>query len=193
MGRALNSTTKKLRPAARRSASAETEIWPLERDVLFRPGRSKYVRKETAVKGCVFCQALRSGVSFESLLLFKGESAMVVLNKYPYSNGHLLILPKRHCGDFLDLKTAEHEAMNRCLRRAIKALTKSYAPKGFNVGLNLGSAAGAGIPEHIHTHVIPRWPGDTNFFPLIAQTKVVVETLEQTYSRLQPFFTDFSA
>lgn len=164
------------------------EVWPTERKVLFNPERLRYVRKMIKPEGCVFCAAVEKGVVAESLLLYKGEHAIVVLNKYPYNNGHLLILPRRHVGDFLDLTEHEHHEMNRCLTRGLKALGEAYGPSGYNVGLNLGSAAGAGIPEHLHYHVIPRWSGDTNFFPLIADTKVVVETLEQTYERLLPYF-----
>lgn len=168
--------------------SVREEIWPVERKVLFNPERLRYVRKLIKPEGCVFCHAVEKGRGFESLLLYKGESAIVVLNKYPYNNGHLLILPRRHCGEFLELTEAEHREMNLCMQRALKALTEIYRPSGFNVGLNLGSAAGAGIPEHLHYHVVPRWAGDTNFFALIAETKVVVETLEQTFDRLLPYF-----
>lgn len=164
------------------------EIWPVERATMFRPERLRYVRKMIKPSGCVFCQAKEEGPSRENLLLHSGENAIVMLNKFPYNNGHLLILPARHCGEFLDLTQDEHAALNQCLRNSIAALQDAYSPSGFNVGLNLGSAAGAGIPEHLHYHIVPRWTGDTNFFPLIADTKVVVETLEQTYERLLPYF-----
>ena len=164
------------------------EVWPVERAVLFRPERLKYVRKLIQPKGCVFCQAVAAGISQESLLLYSGKNAIIIMNKYPYNNGHLLVLPKRHCGDFLQLTSAEHSEINDCLTKAIEALTEAYGPSGFNVGLNLGLASGAGIPEHLHYHVVPRWTGDTNFFALIADTKVVVETLEQSYQRLLPYF-----
>jgi ATP adenylyltransferase len=164
------------------------DIWPVERKTLFNPERLRYVRKLIQPKGCVFCNAVKVGVRYKSLLLYKGKKAIIVLNKYPYNNGHLLVLPRRHCGEFLELSESEHSEINRCLQAAIAALKDAYSPKGFNVGLNLGSAAGAGIPEHLHYHVIPRWTGDTNFFALIADTKVVVETLEQTYRRLVPYF-----
>jgi ATP adenylyltransferase len=191
--KALNKTTKRgLKPTnapeEKLTRQIREEIWPGERKTLFNPDRLRYVRKLIKPAGCVFCSAVEAGCTPESLLLYKGEHAIVVLNKYPYNNGHLLILPRRHCGEFLELTENEHRAMNHCLTRALKALQEAYQPSGFNVGLNLGSAAGAGIPEHLHYHVIPRWSGDTNFFPLIADTKVVVETLEQTYRRLLPYF-----
>lgn len=171
------------------SGAIRKEIWPNEPQILFRPDRLRYVRKMLKPEGCVFCSALQTGVSSESLLLRAGRHAIVVMNKYPYNTGHVLILPRRHCGDFLELKEAEHAEMNACLRDVISALQSEYQPAGFNVGLNLGSVAGAGIPEHLHYHVIPRWAGDTNFFPLIAETKVVVENLETTFARLLPYFS----
>lgn len=164
------------------------DVWPVERKVRFNPDRLRYVRKLIKPEGCVFCKAVEAGPSFESLLLYKGPNAIVVLNKYPYNNGHLLVLPRRHCGEFLQLTGEEHEEMNHCMRIALSALQDAYRPSGFNVGLNLGTAAGAGIPEHLHYHIVPRWAGDTNFFALLAETKVVVETLEQTYERLIPYF-----
>ena len=170
------------------SAQVREEIWPVERAVLFRPERLRYVRKLIEPKGCVFCQAVDAGPSAESLLLYKGDHAIVVLNKYPYNSGHVLVLPRRHCGDFLELTDVEHFEINLLLRRVVEACQKVYQPAGFNVGLNLGAASGAGIPQHLHYHVVPRWAGDTNFFALLAETKVVVENLEQTYERLLPYF-----
>ncbi|HVK61982.1 MAG TPA: HIT domain-containing protein [Bdellovibrionales bacterium] len=162
--------------------------WPQQRAVLFKPDRLKYVHKIDRPNGCVFCAAKERGLGSESLLLYRDAHAMVVMNKYPYNSGHLLVLPTRHCGDLLALDETELNAVTATVRRAVAALSEEYKPAGFNVGLNLGSAAGAGIPEHLHYHVVPRWNGDTNFFPLIAETKVVVETLEQTFDRLLPYF-----
>lgn len=165
-----------------------SQVWPVERDVLFRPDRMKYVRKIIKPTGCVFCESWKSGPSFESLCLYKGEHSMVVLNKFPYNSGHLLIVPRRHVGALELMTDAEYVETQVLLRHAVKALEAVYAPGGVNVGLNLGAAAGAGIPEHVHTHIVPRWAGDLNFYPLIANTKVVVESLEQTYSRLSEYF-----
>lgn len=182
---------------SKRSAGSELltrrirrEIWPDERAVLFKPDRLKYVRKLIKPEGCVFCSAVSAGVGPESLLLYQDAHAIVIMNKYPYNTGHILVLPRRHTGDFLTLSEGEHRAVNQALSRTLQALEKTYAPAGYNVGLNLGAAAGAGIPEHLHYHVIPRWAGDTNFFPLIAETKVVVETLETSFARLLPFFKE---
>lgn len=137
----------------------------------------------------MFCTAVRLGPSPESLLLHVGEKAIVILNKFPYNNGHILVLPKRHTGEFLELTKEEHAEIADCMTRSIAAIKDAYNCAGFNCGLNLGAASGAGIPEHIHYHIVPRWNGDTNFFPLLAETKVVVETLEQTYARLLPYFS----
>ena len=180
------------------SASAEAdlarrlsrEIWPAERDVMMRPDRLRYVRKMIKPSACVFCEAAKAGVGFERLVLHRSKRAMAVLNKFPYNNGHLLVIPTRHEGDFLALDDKEHRDVHWLLRESVRILRGAYECAGMNVGLNLGSAAGAGIPEHLHYHVVPRWRGDTNFFPLIAETKVVVETLEQTFERLLPCFND---
>jgi ATP adenylyltransferase len=182
--------TPKPRPGVVSSLEEEIrrEIWPMERKVLFKPDRLRYVRKLIKPQGCVFCSAVKAGVSPESLLLYQDDLAIVVLNKYPYNNGHVLVLPRRHCGEFLQLTSEESVAINVCLKRSIEALAYVYGPEGFNVGLNLGGAAGAGIPEHLHYHLVPRWHGDTNFFPLIAETKVVIETVEASFAKLLPFF-----
>ena len=178
------------KPPKGRAGANESSAWPTERETLFRPDRLKYVRKQIKNDGCVFCQALKKGVKAESLVLYSGEHAMVVMNKFPYNPGHLLVLPKRHCGDLLDLTPEEVGAIAGLTQHCVAALKAVYEPAGFNVGLNLGASAGAGIPEHLHTHIVPRWNGDTNFFPLLAKTKVVVETLEQTFERLLPYFDD---
>ncbi len=161
---------------------------PLGREVFFRPERSKYVRKQVQEPGCVFCKSAIAKVSFESLTLWKSKHSMIVMNKYPYNNGHLLVLPLAHCGDLLQLTEEQYTDLALTLRKAVQAVSDCIGPQGFNLGLNHGACSGAGIPEHLHYHIVPRWKGDTNFFPLIAQTKVVVETLEQTYDRLLPYF-----
>ena len=166
----------------------DREIWPLERDVLIRPDRMKYVRKLIKQEGCVFCNAAKNAISFETLCVYKSKYSMVVLNKFPYNSGHVLVLPIRHCGDLLQLRDEEYTDLQNTVRLAMKAQTEIYEPGGINVGLNHGAVAGAGIPEHLHYHVIPRWAGDLNFFPLVAETKVLVESLEQTYEKVLGYF-----
>lgn len=168
------------------------DVWPTERDIMIRPDRLKYVRKLLKVDGCVFCNAVKGGVKFETLMLHKTKVAAVVMNKFPYNPGHLLIVPTRHQGEFENLKTNELTELNTLVQLSIKVLKAAYEPAGYNVGLNLGKAAGAGIPEHLHYHVVPRWKGDTNFFPLLADTKVIVEDLESTFDRLLPLFKELS-
>ncbi len=165
-------------------------VWPSEREIMLRPDRYRYVRKIIKVEGCVFCHIQKQGVGIESLIVHSDEEAMVVLNKYPYNTGHCLVIPHKHCDQLKDLSRRENHQIMDLIQRTVSLLKKSYGCPGFNVGLNLGSVAGAGIPEHLHWHVIPRWHGDTNFFPLIAETKVLAETLEQTYSRLRPLFEE---
>lgn len=163
-------------------------VWPLERDVLFRPDRLKYVRKLIHQEGCVFCRAAQEDVSFDTLCVLKTGHSMVVLNKFPYNSGHILILPLRHCPDLNQLTAEEWADLSELLRKAMKTVEAVYGPAGFNMGLNQGAVAGAGIPQHLHFHLIPRWAGDLNFFPLIAETKVVIETLETSYARLSEAF-----
>lgn len=178
--------TKLTSKKKRKSRKASAPSWPVTRNVMFRPERMKYVRRLIRPDGCVFCHALTEGVKTESLVLCQNEQAMLMLNKFPYNSGHLLVLPKRHGGEFTELTGAEMQDVHALMKVGIEILTEAYRPGGFNMGLNLGSVAGAGIPEHLHWHILPRWAGDANFYPLIAETKVVIETLEQTYSRLRP-------
>lgn len=166
----------------------EVDTWPDPRDVFFRPERMNYVRKGTQGEGCVFCKAAEQAPSFESLCVYRSTHSMIILNKYPYNTGHLLVLPRSHCASLLDLGDAEYVDLQNLLKIALDAVYAIYKPNAVNIGMNHGRASGAGIPEHLHYHVIPRWNGDTNFFPLIAQTKVLVETLDQTYQRVSEFF-----
>ena len=171
-------------------AQVKQEVWPLERDVLFRPDRLKYVRKLIKPEGCVFCRAANEDPSFDTLCIHRTKFSMIVLNKFPYNSGHVLVIPRRHVADLTDLSEEEYADLHDLIRESIKALRSTYEPQGFNVGLNLGAVAGAGIPEHLHYHVIPRWSGDLNFFPLIAETKTVIENLESTFDRLLSYFKD---
>ncbi len=164
------------------------DVWPLEHDFFERPDRLQYVRKIFKPKACVFCAVEKKKISFESLCLAKSEHAMVVLNKYPYNTGHLLILPRRHIANIWDLTQEELFEITLWTQKSMKILDEVYKCKGMNMGMNHGAVAGAGIPEHIHWHVIPRWVGDTNFFPLIAKTKALPETVKQSYARLKKAF-----
>lgn len=167
-------------------------VWPNERDFIERPDRWKYVRKIKQPKGCVFCVAHKSTLSkksnFESLVLYKSKSAMVVLNKYPYNTGHLMVIPLKHTGELSELTLKEHLETQTLLKASVQILKTVYNCAGINAGINMGAVAGAGLPDHLHWHIVPRWFGDTNFFPLIAETKVLPENLKQTFDKLLPHF-----
>ena len=155
-------------------------------DILWAPWRLEYIK--TAVKepdGCFLCEALSAENVRENLLLYRGEAAFVVMNLYPYNNGHLLVAPNRHVGEIHDLSSEELLAVNELTRTALKWLDRAYSPHGYNVGLNLGRAAGAGLPGHLHYHIVPRWDGDVNFMPVLGYTKVVSEGLQASYDKLR--------
>jgi ATP adenylyltransferase len=135
---------------------------------------------------CIFCR-IRDGEEPERVLT-RSHVAFVVLNKFPYSPGHLLIVPNRHEGDVEELSDEETLDLQRLLHRSVKALREESAPHGFNIGMNLGAVAGAGLPDHLHWHVVPRWSGDTNFMPVVGQTRVMPELLEESARRLKPRF-----
>jgi ATP adenylyltransferase len=177
--------TKKTGKAKKTKNSAE---WPTKRNVFFRPQRLEYVRKLSRPEGCVFCAASGQEISFASLCVFKTRYSQIVLNKYPYNNGHLLVLPLEHIGHLLELSPERYEDLHKTLRLAVQAVQAIYNPNGYNLGMNQGATGGAGIPDHLHYHIVPRWNGDLNFFPLIANTKLVVETLEQSYERFSNYF-----
>lgn len=137
---------------------------------------------------CVFC-AIRDGADHERVLTIEPH-AYVVLNKFPYNPGHLLVVPTRHTGEVEELSGEEHGALMQLLARAVAALKAAAEPHGFNIGMNLGRVAGAGIPDHLHWHVVPRWNGDTNFMPVIGETRVLPELLAETHSRLARYFEE---
>ncbi len=134
---------------------------------------------------CVFCRIAESGApSVDNLVVWRGDLAFVVLNVYPYASGHLLVLPLRHVGSLTELSEPESLDVWHATQASITALETAYDPDGLNMGANLGRAAGAGIPAHVHLHVLPRWSGDTNFMTPIAQTRVMPETLQSVWARV---------
>ena len=137
--------------------------------------------------GCVFC-AKRTAPDDHEHVLARGQFALVTLNKYPYNNGHLMILPYAHVASLEDLDPPALTELMLLTNRGLVVLRAAYRPDGFNIGVNLGKAAGAGIADHVHVHIVPRWSGDTNFMPIIGETRVIPETLDQTYARLRPLF-----
>ena len=150
-----------------------------------------YIRgEERSPEGCPFCVLPSRGGDRdrESLIVFRGDVAFVVLNAFPYNPGHLMAVPYRHLSDFDDLTPDElHELADLC-QRGVRALRACSGTPAFNIGLNVGGVAGAGIADHLHQHVVPRWGGDTNFMPVIGRTRVLPETLLDTYDRLTPAF-----
>jgi ATP adenylyltransferase len=156
---------------------------------LWSPWRMEYIqatKDEPEDAGCVFCR-IRDGEESERVLV-RSERSFVVLNRFPYSPGHLLIVPNRHVGEIEDLGDEESLDLQRLLQRAVRALREEAEPHGFNIGMNLGRVAGAGLPDHLHWHVVPRWSGDTNFMPVVGQTRVMPELLEESARRLAPRF-----
>lgn len=166
----------------------DQQIWPIERDILFRPARLKYVRKLIQTQECVFCASANNPMSVKTLCVYKTKYSQIVLNKFPYNSGHILVLPLEHRGQIFDLSEESYLDLHQTLKIAMEAVQNIYQPSGFNTGMNHGSTAGAGIPNHLHYHVIPRWNGDLNFFPLIAETKLVIETIEKSYKNFQKYF-----
>lgn len=161
---------------------------------LWSPWRSKYIESFKSGgdnSGCIFCRMLDLDVSdLKNLLVDKGEKTITVLNLYPYNNGHLMIIPKRHTNDFSGLAKDEISECFTKLQQAEKALTKVLHPHGFNIGANIGRVAGAGIEEHIHFHIVPRWNGDSNFMPVIGEVKVISQDLAETKSKLLAAYAD---
>jgi len=149
---------------------------------LWAPWRLEYVGAGGDPRRCIFCEPE------ERLLVHRDARGIVMLNKFPYSSGHLLVAPARHTGDFGALDADEAAEVHRLAARGIAALEGEYAPDGFNLGWNLGRVAGAGIEDHVHLHVVPRWNGDTNFMPVLADIKVLPEHLDESARRLRAAF-----
>jgi ATP adenylyltransferase len=149
---------------------------------LWAPWRLEYVQHADELDRCIFCEPE------EELLIHRGAHALVMLNKFPYSSGHLLVAPHRHLADFGALNEAEAAEVHSLAARGIEALRAEYGPHGFNLGWNIGRVAGAGIEGHVHQHVVPRWNGDTSFMPVLGDVKVLPEHLLRTAERLRPHF-----
>lgn len=156
-------------------------------EIMFAPWRMEYLVSEKP-DGCVFC---RCSVRCDEYIVFEGKTCFVMLNKYPYVGGHLMIIPQRHLGDISELSEAERKELFDLLDLSVKVLNDAMKPHGFNVGMNLGKAAGAGVEEHVHLHVIPRWEGDTNFMSVVGRVRVIPEDLETTAAKLAPLFNKF--
>ena len=145
--------------------------------------RMTYIEKGDA-EGCIFCTKPAANQDEKYFIVHRGETAFVIMNLYPYTTGHLMVSPYRHTGSLADLSEAEAGELMRLVGWAELLLRKALNPQGFNVGMNIGKCAGAGFPSHVHLHIVPRWEGDTNFMPVLSETKVLPDTLESVYHKL---------
>ncbi|MCR4417397.1 MAG: HIT domain-containing protein [Ignavibacteria bacterium] len=160
---------------------------------LFSPWRSEYIEsfQNPKEEGCVFCNAQNEDVEDEnSLLVYKGKEVFILMNRYPYNNGHLLIIPYRHIAKICEMTDSERLETFYLIEKSIEALENTMSAQGHNVGTNLGRVAGAGIDDHIHFHVVPRWNGDTNFMPVLGDVKLISEDMKKTKLRLYKFFKE---
>lgn len=161
-------------------------------DMLWAPWRLEYIKDEKRTDECPFCRIGKEEPSKTNLVLASTKDLFVVLNKFPYNPGHLMVLPKAHVAEVDELEGQTWQRLARGAQVTVAILRETMRPQGFNMGLNLGAAAGAGIPKHLHWHVLPRWNGDTNFMPLIAETKAVPTHMETIWTTLAPAFGTFS-
>ena len=151
---------------------------------IWAPWRLEYIASADEQEDCVFCKAVDADDDEAALVVHRGPDATVILNRYPYAPGHFMVAPNRHVGDFGELTDEEALQVHRLAQSGIGALAQVYKPQGYNAGWNLGRIAGAGVVDHVHLHVVPRWAGDTNFMPVLADVKVIPEHLLETRKRL---------
>jgi len=156
-------------------------------DILWAPWRMEYILGEKE-EGCIFCTKPKENDDRKNLILYRGDHNFVIMNKYPYNNGHLMVVPYRHTSDLESLTDQESLEMMNVISKAVQVLREAIRPEGFNIGINLGKIAGAGIDDHLHFHIVPRWAADTNFMPVVGQTKVISEALSETRDRLKEKF-----
>ncbi|NDD05789.1 MAG: HIT domain-containing protein [Proteobacteria bacterium] len=160
---------------------------------LWAPWRMTFLKDENVMRtGCVFCNLLKEEQDSKNLILHRSKTSFVILNKYPYNNGHLMVVPLKHTADFDTLNASELAELMDLSNHCMKALKEVYQPEGYNFGLNLGAAGGAGIREHLHFHLVPRWLGDTNFMPVLADIKTMPQHLEESFKQLEPYFRRLS-
>ena len=158
-------------------------------DTLWAPWRIGYVKAEKSA-GCVFCEKIAQEDDRANFILYRGETCFVILNIYPYNNGHLMVVPYAHVPSIEDLPAPALAELGLLTQRALRVLRTALRPTGFNIGINQGSPAGAGVADHVHQHVVPRWVGDTNFMPVVGDTRVLPQSLESSYDVLAPGFRD---
>jgi ATP adenylyltransferase len=160
-------------------------------DRLWTPWRFEYIRNADQAAACVFCQILKETCDAANLVLYRGSHAFVILNLFPYTTGHLLVVANRHISLLGDAQPEELHEIILLSQKCENALAREYHPQGYNLGFNLGRAAGAGVDHHLHMHILPRWTGDSNFVSIVGETRVLPEELPKTYERLLPYFNIF--
>jgi ATP adenylyltransferase len=170
------------------SARLIFKFYGVKMEKLWAPWRMKYIEKDDSGEGCFLCRALKSSDDKESLVLARRECAFLIMNRFPYSNAHLMAVPNRHIGEFEGLSPDEILATMSLVQESVAVLKRAIGAQGFNIGINIGRVAGAGLIDHAHIHIVPRWSGDTNFMPVLADTKVVNEHLIATFDKLVPYF-----
>jgi len=148
-----------------------------------------FIKEARTTSGCVLCSLPAEGNDAKNMIVSRSKHSYIILNKYPYNSGHLMVTPLRHTAELSALSNDELLDLHQLIRDSVEVLKQTFHPQGFNIGINLGEAGGAGIREHLHYHVVPRWNGDTNYMPVTGETKVLPESLDETYQRIAPSFS----
>jgi len=156
--------------------------------VIWAPWRMDYILSDDKKGGCIFCPGDDREKDQERLILYVGSMTIVLMNRFPYINGHLLVAPLRHIPELEGLSNEENMDLLLMVKKSVDILKKVMFPEGFNIGLNLGRVAGAGVQEHMHFHIVPRWNGDTNYMTVLGEVRVIPEHIEETYRKLRPYF-----
>lgn len=162
-------------------------------DQLWAPWRMSYIKNvDNLDEGCIFCTKPQQNADKQNHILHRGTHTFVLMNLYPYNNGHLMVIPYQHTADMLEIPPETAAEMWSLLSISKRALSAAISPDAFNIGMNIGRTAGAGIDQHIHMHIVPRWNGDTNFMPVIGKTKIISQGIDATYDQLLPYFTEMT-
>ena len=156
---------------------------------IFAPWRIRYI-EAPKYKGCIFCDFPKENRDEERLIVYRGEKCFIILNNYPYNPGHVMVAPYRHFKEIEDISDDEALELIELTKKAVKVIKKVMKPDGFNIGINIGKVAGAGIEGHLHVHIVPRWEGDTSFMPVLADVKIITEAVQDTYKKLKKGFED---
>jgi ATP adenylyltransferase len=161
-------------------------------ETLFTPWRFPYLTSAKSDEGCIFCNAAEGDDAWAALRLYRDDSVVVILNRYPYTNGHLMVAPRLHAARLEQTKDEVLAAVMKTTAMAQRVLSSVYRPEGFNIGMNIGAVAGAGVADHYHMHIVPRWGGDTSFMTVTASTRLIPEDLEITFAKLAPLFEELT-